>query len=432
MARSVAVTFEHVSKRFVLQSGRSRSFQEAVVNFFRRGRDASPSGQDTGPNGRDFWALKDVSFELEHGKTIGLIGANGAGKSTALKLIARIVEPTSGHIQTEGRIGALLELGAGFHPDLTGRENIYLNGSILGLSREQIRSKLDEMIAFAELDRFIDVPVKHYSSGMYVRLGFSVAVHTDPEILLVDEVLAVGDANFQRKCMDRIATLRRSGVTIVLVSHGLETIQSLCDYAIWFDRGEIQYEGQSTDVVMAYLNHLAEHSTMETQGFACDAEEMQDLASLHGRRWGTGKVRIVGVEFRDRAGERTSTFKTGEPMAIHLRYRARERVEAPVFGLALHHQNGAHICGPNTNFGGLDIPLVEGEGEVVYRIPSMPLLEGTYLLSVAVHEKSDIEMYDYQDRLYPFRVYPGQSLERYGLVTLNGSWHRVASGMPVP
>ncbi|RLC75531.1 MAG: ABC transporter ATP-binding protein, partial [Chloroflexi bacterium] len=201
---SLAIRFENVSKKFNLHHERKRSFQELALGLFRR---------DNGSR-EEFWALRDVDFNVEQGETVGLIGPNGAGKSTALKLVSRIIEPTSGRIKVNGRVGALLELGAGFHPDLTGRENIYLNGSILGLGRAEIERKLDDIIAFAELERFIDVPVKHYSSGMYVRLGFSVAVHTDPEVLLVDEVLAVGDAAFQRKCLERIDRMRSEGVTV--------------------------------------------------------------------------------------------------------------------------------------------------------------------------------------------------------------------------
>jgi ABC-type polysaccharide/polyol phosphate transport system ATPase subunit len=225
-----AIQFDHVSKKFILHRERPRSLQELAVNLFRRNNNSH----------EEFWALQDVSFTVEQGETLGLIGPNGAGKSTALKLISRIIEPTSGQIEVNGQVGALLELGAGFHPDLTGRENIYLNGSILGLSRAQIRRKLDAIIAFAELERFIDVPVKHYSSGMYVRLGFSVAVHTDPEVLLVDEVLAVGDQNFQHKCLERIMEMQRQGITICFVSHGLGEVRRLCSRAVWLDDGMVQ------------------------------------------------------------------------------------------------------------------------------------------------------------------------------------------------
>ncbi len=415
---SVAVEFSHVSKYFVLSQHRPRSFQEIAVNLFRKRSTARD----------ELHILKDVSFQLEHGQTIGFIGANGAGKSTILKLISRIIEPSSGHIQVSGRIGALLELGAGFHPELTGRENIYLNASIMGLGREEIHRKLDAIISFAELEQFIDTPVKHYSSGMYVRLGFAVAVHTNPEILLVDEVLAVGDAAFQHKCMDRIAQMRRKGVTIVWVSHDLGTIQSLCHQAIWFDEGQIAAQGEATDVVMAYLNHVAEKEEARARFEAEQAAQEQggseaaDNQAAQKDRWGTGRVRITDVTPCDVQGNPAITFRTGETLRIRLRYQTEGRVEAPVFGLAIHHQNGTHICGPNTHFGGLEIAEIAGTGEVVYTVPALPLLEGAYQVSVSAHNRADTEMFDYHDRLYSFRVYPGDTLERYGLVTLGGHW----------
>ncbi len=421
-----AVEFHHVSKKFTLHHARATSFQEAVVNFFRRRRRRRASGE--------LWVLRDVSFRLEQGKTVGLIGVNGAGKSTALKLMARIIEPTSGRVTVHGNLRALLELGAGFHPDLTGRENIYLNAAILGLSREETRRSLDAIVAFAELEDFIDVPVKHYSSGMYVRLGFAVAVHTAPEVLLVDEVLSVGDAAFQGKCMERIAELRRDGVTIVLVSHNLEVVQSLCDEAIWFEKGEVRAWGKPVDVVMAYMRQVArrERERAEAEAEAAEEEaapaaEAEATAQAEAppevrHRWGSGEVEITRVELCDADGQPTTTFETGDAMVVRLHYRAARRVAFPVFGLAIHHQNGAHICGPNTRFGGLEIPYVEGEGVVAYHIPSLPLLEGGYRLSVAVVNRTLGETYDYHDRLYPFRVFRGACRERYGLITLGGSW----------
>lgn len=402
----IAVSFDHVSKYFVLKEDRATSFRELMVNLFRR---QDRSEEDW------FWVLRDVSFELEAGKTIGFIGANGAGKSTLLKLIAGILEPTSGEIRTSGRIGALLELGAGFHPDLTGRENVYLNGSILGMGRSEIAERFDEIVAFSELEEFIDMPVKHYSSGMYVRLGFSVAVNTEPEVLLVDEVLSVGDVSFQRKCMERIADLRRRGVTIVLVSHGLETVQNFCDEAIWLEDGRIEAQGDATDVAMAYRAAMAKKHTR--RGQRQESEEEDDA-----RRWGTGEVQITDVELYDGQGQLETTFATGDPMEIRLRYQASKRVEAPVFGVAIHHQNGAHICGPNTKQFGLEIPAVEGEGVVRYRIPELNLLEGSYLLSAAVVDGATSETYTFHDRLYPFRVYQGDCRELYGLVSLKGVW----------
>jgi lipopolysaccharide transport system ATP-binding protein len=347
---------------------------------------------------------------VEQGETVGLIGPNGAGKSTALKLVSRIIEPTTGKIEVNGRVGALLELGAGFHPDLSGRENIYLNGSILGLSRSEIERKLDDIIAFAEIDRFIDMPVRHYSSGMHMRLGFSVAVHTEPEILLVDEVLAVGDASFQRKCIDRIDELRGRGITILFVSHSAETVRSLCSRALWLNEGRMVDDGSADAVVQHYLDHSW-------------AEEADDLQGAVGgaRRWGSGKVKITQVRLLSDEGKAKQYFRVGERLIVEMHYRAEERVERPVFGLAIHSSNGTHITGPNTRFAGEEIPWIEGEGVIQYTVSSLPLLEGRYLVSVAAHNWADTEMYDYHDQAYPFRII-ADDCERYGMMTLRGDW----------
>lgn len=431
MSDSLAVEFHQVSKLFSLERTRGpRSFQETVIGLFR-----------SGTRRRRFWGLHDVSFALEKGKTFGFIGPNGAGKSTALKLIARILEPSSGHVSVHGSVGALLELGAGFHPDLTGRENVHLSGSLMGLSREYMHGKFDEIVAFSELEDFIDMPVKHYSSGMYVRLGFSVAVHTQPDLLLVDEVLAVGDQAFQHKCLSRISQLRRSGVTIVLVSHDLDTIQAQCDEVLWFSQGSLKAQGPTVDAVMGYLRHSAQgerslrpHVDIDEGGdsgamgifdqpepipFGADAP--QD------RRWGTGKVKITAVEFCDESGRRMRSFVTGETLAVTLHYEAAAPVDEPIFGLAIHHQNGTHICGPNSGFGNLSIPHLVGRGSVTYQVDALPLLPGGYQLSVSVHDKDDLEMYDYHDRLYPLQIYPGHAAERYGLLALGGTWRHCPS-----
>lgn len=239
-----AVELRNVSKEFILHHEKARSFQDALVQFVHR-RNGSKE---------HFWALRDVSFRVERGETFGIIGRNGSGKSTVLKLITRILKPTSGTIVVNGRVSALIELGAGFHPDLTGRENIYLNGSILGLSRKRMRSNLDQIVAFAELERFVDTPVKHYSSGMYARLGFAVAVHIDPDILIIDEVLSVGDEAFKRKCELKMREFQARGVTIVLVSHVLKEVRSLCQRVAWLDGGVIRDIGPAAQVLDAYAD----------------------------------------------------------------------------------------------------------------------------------------------------------------------------------
>ena len=406
--RSAAVQFCDVSKVFArTRSSGGRSFLESFVELLKRERTTQ----------RTFAALQNVSFTLEKGKTYGFIGANGAGKSTALKLVSGIIEPTAGTITTEGQIGALLELGAGFHPDLTGRENVFLNGAVLGLDRAYMRHHFDEIVAFAELEDFIDAPVKHYSSGMYVRLGFSVAIHTNPEILLVDEVLAVGDASFQQKCLESIVRLREQGVTIVIVSHNAASIQALCDEVLWFDHGILAEQGKTTDVVMSYMRTVAEKSIRQSV-------RSTGAGPVSGR-WGTRAVEIVKVEFVDRAGALAEIAVTGQPLEIRLHYEAHEPIRDPVFGIGIHTHNGIHLTGPNSLLDGYAIDSLGPRGVIVYRVPFLPLLEGLYQLSVAIHDRSDAVMYDYHDRLHPFFVLPGASQERHGLLTLNGRWdHR--------
>jgi lipopolysaccharide transport system ATP-binding protein len=410
------IRLSNVSKRFALRREVNRSFQQSFIRLMQGKRDPRES----------FWALRDVSFEVMRGDCFGIIGPNGSGKSTLLKLITGILEPTEGAISISGRVASLLELGAGFHPDLTGRENIYLNGSVYGLNRRQMESRIDDIIEYAELGDFIDVPIKHYSSGMYVRLGFAVATHSDPDILIVDEVLAVGDVAFQHKCLDSIQHFRNRGGTLVFVSHDLSSVQALCNNAVWLDHGRVKASGSPLDVSMSYVNHVADETQAKagTQGLA---------ETAHGQRWGSGQVEVISVVLCDGAGRERVVFATGQPLEIQLNYRIHTGAEEPVFGLAVHDQNGVHICGPNTEFGGLRIPATPGYGRVIYRVPNLSLLEGAYLLSVAAVNGLDNGVYDYHDRAYQFRVTPGRERERYGVITLNGTWstHKLAEERPV-
>ncbi len=399
------IQFQHVSKRFYLNQ-HSQTVQEVLFGRFRKVK--------AGEMEQEFWPLQDISFEIAAGETVGIIGPNGVGKSTILKLIARILEPTSGTITTHGRVRTLLELGAGFHPDLTGRENIYLNGAILGLGRDEIKRKFEQIVEFSELEQFIDMPVKHYSSGMYVRLGFSVAIHTEPEILLVDEVLSVGDAAFQLKCMEQIDHLRESGVTILFVSHSVDAVRSICSRAMWLSEGKLVANGSVEAVVSRYLDHTWAQEE-ERQQANSDEQEQED------RRWGSGKVEITNVQLLDAQGVERQQFQVGDTLIMQIHYRTTERIERPVFGMAIHRNDGVHVTGPNTKFAGHDIPWIEGSGSVQYVIKSLPLLEGLYHISVAVHNWADTEMYDYHDRLYTFRVLPSEG-ERYGIITLRGEW----------
>jgi len=404
---SIVVCFERVSKKFILHHERSRSFQELAVSLFRR-RNGSRE---------EFWALQDVSFTVEQGETVGLIGPNGAGKSTVLKLISHIIDPTSGRIQVNGRVGALLELGAGFHPDLTGRENIYMNGSILGLSRSQIRRKLDEIVAFAELERFIDVPVKHYSSGMYLRLGFSVAIHVNPEILLIDEVLAVGDQSFQAKCLRRVHDLKSQGITILLVSHILEVVANLCPRVLWLEDGQIQLDGSIQEVLDAYREGVAARS--QPSG----GRRVAHPADVPGIRWGSGEAEVTSVEFLDSDGRPRYVFVTGERLVVRMHHYARQHISHPQTGVAIYRADtGVHLSGPNNVFSGYDIPYIQGEGYVDYIVPALPFLPGDYLVSATIYDYSGDHAYDHWHKCAQFNVKPGGVTERYGLVYVPAEW----------
>ena len=401
---TATVRFDNVSKRFTLRHERSRSFQEAALAFLRGQRNSR----------EELWALKDVSFAIERGKTLGLIGPNGSGKSTVLKLITRILEPTSGQVVVQGRVSALIELGAGFHPDLTGRENVYLNGSLLGFGRNEMKAKFDRIVEFSELEKFIDVPIKHYSSGMHMRLGFAVAIHVDPDILLIDEILAVGDQAFQNKCLGKIGELKSQGVTILFVSHDLEAVRNLCPSAIWLENGVIQESGTTDRVIDSYLNNV----TALTEARLSRERPTRDNEN----RWGSGEVEITEVRFLDGQGRERRAFKTGEKMVVRLRYQAHTEVQQPVFGLAIYASDGVHINGPNTKLSDYTVESVEGAGEIDYIVDVLPLLEGTYELSVAVHDQDGLHTYDHQHRMHTFIVQRGAVKERYGIFYIPSRW----------
>ena len=409
-----AIELEGVCKRFLLRADRPRSFQDLFLRTLGR-----PGRQRV----EEFWAVRDLTCQVQKGEALGVIGENGSGKSTLLKLVARILEPTRGHIRVQGRVSALLELGAGFHPDLTGRENIFLNGSILGLSRAEIARRYAEIVEFAELERFIDVPVKHYSSGMYVRLGFAVATSLAPDVLLIDEILAVGDQAFQSKCLDRIREMRAQGVTILFVSHDLEAVRSLCDRAIWLDQGTPRAAGLTAQVIDAYLDKVAAIQEAQLDGERQALE--RELAAGDGppvRRWGSREVEIYAVRLIDGVGRERRVFETGQPFTVRLLYRAHTRVERPVFGLALHRHDGLPLAGPNTATSNYPIEAVEGSGYVDYHVQSLPLLEGRYDLSVSVYDCTLTHAYDHQYRLHPFKVQSRTVRQVLGFVYIPCTW----------
>jgi lipopolysaccharide transport system ATP-binding protein len=416
----MVIEFKNVSKRFTLHHDGQTSFLERLTGMFR-----------TRPRGEAFWALRDVSFSVAPGESLGLVGHNGAGKSTTLKLMTRILDPTSGSVRLEGRVAALLELGSGFHPDLSGRENVFLYGSLMGLGRKEMQAKIDEIVEFADIGNFLDTEVKHYSSGMYTRLAFAVATAVDPDILITDEVLAVGDEAFQRKCMERIFNFRRMGKTIIFVSHGLEVVRTLCDQAIWLDHGMARAVGPAGEVVDAYLAEVnrQEQARIKKQRSAHVSKTDADQAAEEDEgeeenlyRRGSREIEIVQVELLDASGNRREVFQTYDAVTIRMHYIAHELVRYPVFGIALHHENGLWLTGPNTNFAGVDLPRVAGTGYIDYHIPNLPLLTGRYLLTVAVYDETMLHPYDHHERMYQVIVQSRGIRERYGIMSLAGNW----------
>lgn len=430
----ISVRLDHVSKQFTLQHERPRSFQELFLNMIRLKRSTSQE---------KYWALRDVSFEVKKGEMVGIIGENGAGKSTLLKLLTRIIEPSAGTITVNGRVSALLELGAGFHPDLTGRENIYLNGSVLGFSKADMDGIFDSILAFSEMERFIDVPVKHYSSGMYMRLGFSIAIHVEPEILLVDEVLAVGDQAFQYRCLDRINRMKRQGVTIILVTHSLKSVREMCDRAIWLDEGRKQADGAVQRVLEQYMAQVLaedEQALLQTESVRRELKKPTQATKAQGRstlaardkskwRWGSREAEITRVQILDDQGQERRAFKTGDPAVIRIHFVAHQQIKEPQFGLAIYHAGGFHINGPNTTFAGLHIEAIEGEGYIDHAIDSLPLLEGTYLVSASVGDYDGVHPYDYHHQAYTFRVRASETIqEMHGTFLIPATWHPGPTG----
>ncbi len=368
----------------------------------------------------ELWALQGVSFEVQRGETVGIIGENGSGKSTMLKVIARILRPQTGLVETRGRVSALIELGAGFHPDLTGSENVYLNGSILGMTRVEIDERFSQIVEFSGLGEFIDQPVRNYSSGMYLRLGFSVAVAVDPDILLVDEILSVGDEAFQRKSANRIMELQSMDRTIVVVSHDLNAIRNVCNKAIWLDDGKVRAIGQTKPVIDAYIAEV-NRQEVEASGAA-------PAGAQAGDRRGTLEARITGVEFVDTRGQKREQFSSGEPLVARISYEADRPIEKPVFGVGIHTSEGCRLTSPNTKGYQMDIPAISGRGVMEYRVDSLPLLPGYYLFSAALTDYSLLHPYDHQDKMYGFSVTSGPAVDPAGAVHIPCQWRFLPGG----
>jgi ABC-2 type transport system ATP-binding protein len=389
-----AIIVDSVSKNFRLYHERNRYIKAAIL----RGRRARYE---------EFWALENVSFEVEHGSTLGLIGSNGSGKSTMLKCLTGIYRPDKGRIAVNGNIAALLELGSGFHPELSGRENIYLNAAILGLSKKDAQRQFDSIVEFAGLERFIDTAVKNYSSGMQIRLGFSIAAHVEPEILLIDEVLTVGDQTFQRKSSEKIEQFRREGRTIVVVSHSLASVQQLCKEVIWLEKGHMMMRGPAAEVISAYTGEsYAQHAAMDA-----DFRE----------RWGTEEVRIDRIDLINDSGEKIERVETNGAMTISTQLTAQTSVRAPVVKVSISKLDGDIVWSSTSRKSDLGLGDLNNPVVVNIAIPKLPLLEGTYYISVACTDTTGTTDFDHCQNWVRFDVHQSDLFEE-GLVAVPSIW----------
>jgi ABC-type polysaccharide/polyol phosphate transport system ATPase subunit len=389
-----AISVNSLSKNFRLYHERNRYIKAALL----RGRRAKYE---------EFWALKDVSFEVAHGATLGIIGSNGSGKTTMLKCLTGIYTPEKGAIKIDGKLAALLELGAGFHPELTGAENIFLNGSILGMSKRDVQNKFAGIVEFAGLEKFIDTPVKNFSSGMVVRLGFSIASHVEPEILLIDEILSVGDQDFQRKSSEKIEEFRREGRTIVVVSHSLGLVQQLCKEVIWLDKGQIRQSGPAAEVIAAYT------------GGSYQPQTERDESSRN--RWGTGDARINSIELLNHDGTVAQVIESNAGAQIRFQISAHTRIESPILRVQITRLNGDIVWATSTQRGTNTMRVLDGPATATLNIESTKLLEGTYFVSAAITDSTGTTEFDHCENWLRFNVHKTNVFDE-GIVAINSSW----------
>ena len=390
------VVFDNVWKKF-RRGERHDSLRDLIPAVGRRLLRRAPADE---LGGEEFWAVRDVSFEVKPGEALGIIGANGAGKSTTLKLLSRILKPTRGCAEVRGRVGALIEVAAGFHPDLTGRENVFLQGAIMGMTREEIRRAFDRIVDFAGVREFIDTPVKRYSSGMNARLGFAIAAHLDPDVLLVDEVLSVGDMGFQERCVTRMRELLARGVPLVFVSHNLSAIQDLCTRAIVLSHGRAVFDGDPAAAIVAYRRAPAE---------AANADRRQATHQ---------PIRITGVQLL--GSDRGSVFRTGAGLTVRIQYKAAQPIDNPHFGVDFIRADGVYCAGINTSMDHRDAGRVHGRGQVDLIIPHLWLLPGSYMITVGILEAQTLGTLDVQHGACALSVV--SSRHDYGIVYLEHEW----------
>lgn len=390
-----AIVVSHVSKAFRIYRDRSSTMMETLL-FWKRQRHENRQ------------VLNDISFTVGRGEAVGLIGHNGCGKSTMLKMLTKILYPDKGTIQINGRVSSLIELGAGFHPDMSGRENIYINASVFGLTKKEIDARIDKIIEFSELEEFIDSPVRIYSSGMYMRLAFSVAINVDADILLIDEILAVGDVGFQSKCFNRLKEIKTNGTTIVIVSHSMAQIEQICDNSIWIHEGKVMADGEPQYVSLQYLKYMEEHRRRYEGNLESEKE-----------RWGNGDASILKISLLDKDGDETLSFCTGEPMTIKLDYAVKKCVDNAVVGFEIFRDDGLHCYGTNTRIDRLPEFSLAEDGTVSIELVSMNLLPGSYMLGVALEKDIGIPV-DYFFKAKKFDVY--SKVDDVGVSRIEHRW----------
>lgn len=409
-----AIEVKNVKKKFKVYFDKGSQLKERIL-FRNRNRY------------EERWVLDDVSFEVKQGEAIGLIGHNGCGKSTTLKLLTRIMYPDSGSIELRGRVSSLIELGAGFHPDMSGRENIYTNASIFGLTKKEIDERLNDIIEFSEMEPFLDNPVRTYSSGMYMRLAFSVAINVNADILLIDEILAVGDVNFQAKCFNKLREIKAQGTTIVIVSHSMGQIEQICDRSIWIHEGKIKAEGNPREIDKDYLDfmgqkrqEIAEQSQKKDEAKTMVPEEIETRAEAEEKkRWGNGRARFRGVCMSGKQSDRQRVFATEESVKIRMNYKVKQKVQDAVFGIGIFRDDGVQCYGTNTRIEQFKRFDLDKDGEVVVNIEKLSLLPGKYTLDVAI-ESDMATPVDYFRQAYSFEVY--SSLTDVGVFRMEHQW----------
>ena len=398
-----AIAAERVSRRFRVYPQRNVTLKEAVI----RRRHLRPT---------EIVALRDVSLTIEPGEAVGLIGRNGSGKTTLLRLIAGIFKPTAGRIAVGGSVGSLLELGAGFHPEFTGRENVYMNGAIHGLTRRYMRERMDEIISFAQLERFIDLPVRTYSAGMYMRLGFSIATHLDPDILLLDEVFAVGDEAFQRKCFGKVLDLRERGRTIIFVSHAAPAVERVCERALLLRAGKVEFDGATQEAILRYHRMLAAEEDPAERG-----------AGL--REWGSGEVRFARITVEGTDGEKRHQFLSGSPLVVRLVLDVERPVPPPRLSIELRDANGSLIGANGTQTESSDWPSPPGRLELCFNVPRLMLANGRFQLAVAVSDAEGTHHYHRVEQAVDFVVFPDEDTR--GWFRFDGEWSVVPESSTV-